>query len=745
VTLAVSSDRSVLVLESNDPQHEHSPLTVVKVDELARDPQVAKPLPAEFVQARYGLAVVGEHVLGVRQENNAGELLIARVSDGSLVARIPVDGMPLRGFYRTDMARRRVVMPRPWNRSDASQPPKFCVVELASGKVLGEFAGYRASDGEAGPFAFSPDGQLLAFLSQATQQQDGSRKAHVAVWSAGEEQRQISQDWNLPPFGYVPWNLSFCGPDRLAIVGPEINKETLQHRLVFELWDIQGPKLLYASSARPGSVSRLRQVGKTLAIDYQPEANNNSNLRCELLSMAEGRILAEFPGRRSLRMSLDKKHLLLDMFHAPPETPGQAQPAAPQHLGAIVVEMATGNVELNVEGFSGRANFTPDGDRLLVLSQDQTGRGSTAVWDLAARQKRTLPALLWGTDYISPDGRLAFSYDEVQGPDLQVWDLASGTPLRKISLALPTAAPGKMGPSLISASWSADSKRLAANVNGQVRLMEIEGSLNTALPRFAHTGNLSSVAVSTDGRLLASGSNDRTIGLWNAQDGQFAGLLEGYASGVTAVAFHPTAPVLYGRDADGEMLAWRLEEHSSEGFAGLSGKLLWRSAASSGRTLTASHNGDYLATNGPDGSILLLATKDGATLHKLAGVGQATGLAFSPNDRLLAATGPDSKVRLWSVADGKPAGEWHAQQGELGAIIFSPDGELLATGGVTIRLWRVKDQTLLLPLEQHTKVVRGLAFTSDGKQLISAGDDRLTVTWDISNLKAVLTEIGLGW
>ena len=80
----------------------------------------------------------------------------------------------------------------------------------------------------------------------------------------------------------------------------------------------------------------------------------------------------------------------------------------------------------------------------------------------------------------------------------------------------------------------------------------------------------------------------------------------------------------------------------------------------------------------------------------------------------------------------------------LGALAFSPDGRLLATGEQSgaVKIWQVSDHRLLSTLAGHAAAVRSLAFSPDGALLASAGDDKLARVWDVATGAALSSLTG---
>jgi WD40 repeat protein len=127
------------------------------------------------------------------------------------------------------------------------------------------------------------------------------------------------------------------------------------------------------------------------------------------------------------------------------------------------------------------------------------------------------------------------------------------------------------------------------------------------------------------------------------------------------------------------------------------------------------------------------------------------GVAFSPDERLAASTSFDNTARIWDIETGQTL----RILGEVGDntalyvwdVAFSPEGRILATGADTIRLWDVETGDLLVTFpaddpntearEGHTRLIRGVVFSPDGRYLISSSDDTYALVWDVETVKVI--------
>jgi hypothetical protein len=155
--------------------------------------------------------------------------------------------------------------------------------------------------------------------------------------------------------------------------------------------------------------------------------------------------------------------------------------------------------------------------------------------------------------------------------------------------------------------------------------------------------------------------------------------------------------------------------------------------------LAAVHRGGELTLFDPDGSPTPLKAPE-----RLEPV-----LAFSPDGRLLAVAGRDQQVHLFEVVSGQHVGSFGDRVSEIRSLAFSADGRTLAAGcgrpsptapfrakaqgpDFRVHLWDVAGGESLGYRAGHQGPVHTLAFTSDGRTLVSASEDTTVVGWDVT-------------
>ncbi|MXV75350.1 hypothetical protein F4Z99_13900 [Candidatus Poribacteria bacterium] len=327
--------------------------------------------------------------------------------------------------------------------------------------------------------------------------------------------------------------------------------------------------------------------------------------------------------------------------------------------------------------------FSPNGDTLASASSDSTLR----LWspETGQEKKVLMEHIDWGSDAaFSPDGEWIAS---VSGDDkIHLWDRKTGGLLRTLT---------------------------------------------------GHTGAVTAVDVSSDGRYLASIARfpDNTLRFWNPETGELLKTISDH-KGVKACAFSPDGQTLASVGRNATVQLWDVETGSLlKTFTGNDREF---------RAVVFSPDGQLLATGGWISEIHLWDVQTGRLLKTLPEKYGVETLAFSPGGRFLASGGgfKDPTIRLWHV----PTGEkrltltGHAKNRNSGhtsdvySVAFSPDGTLLASGGIDgIRLWNPNTGRALVTLTANRSSVSVVVFSSDSRTLAS-GESGGIFLWDVDTV-----------
>jgi RNA polymerase sigma factor (sigma-70 family) len=272
--------------------------------------------------------------------------------------------------------------------------------------------------------------------------------------------------------------------------------------------------------------------------------------------------------------------------------------------------------------------------------------------------------------------------------------------------------------------------------DGKTKLINKAGA-EVHVDPFRHAFGVNAIAFSRDGTRVASCSQDKTV-IWDTSSGnQIASRPHRQGASGLSVALHPNGQFVASAGGDGTVLLWQVSN----------GNLLW-SLPGAGRSVAWSPDGQWLATLGAQNGLQIwgVGTRSvprqptGPALKLPGPEGSLHRLAFSPDSRRLAAVGvwsATSSALVWDL-ESQAATASRDIPGVIKAMTFTPDGGCLGAtiensqrGGEVI-LWNViaGEKVGTLPLGEEVKC---LGFSADGQRLVVSATGRLTI-WDVSEV-----------
>jgi WD40 repeat protein len=256
-------------------------------------------------------------------------------------------------------------------------------------------------------------------------------------------------------------------------------------------------------------------------------------------------------------------------------------------------------------------------------------------------------------------------------------------------------------------------------------------------------GGVSAVAVSPDGQLFATAStNEPTIQLWHPQTGQLLPTLKGHTSPVADVAISPDGKILVSGSTDKTIKLWDVN----------TGQLVRTLTGHSDvvETVAISQDGTILASGSGDKTIKLWNLKTGALIRTLTGhTNSVSALALSPDGETLASGSLDETLKIWNLKTGELLQTYSDHSSpypgyfsySVGSVAISPDGQFVASSSIddvskghiegnTIRVRNLKTGQIVHSLKAGSgNSVNTIAFSPDGQTLIASSGD--VMLWNL--------------
>lgn len=318
---------------------------------------------------------------------------------------------------------------------------------------------------------------------------------------------------------------------------------------------------------------------------------------------------------------------------------------------------------------------------------------------------------------------------------LKLWDALSPVCLRTVST-------GEPSPRAIA--WHPFQSLWAAGHGETVRIWDEEGNCMQTLK--GHTGLVMSITWSPCGQWIASSSDDATIRIWSLEQEHTVQVLSGHRRSIWSISWHTIADsesttrddsLIF--DESKSLLASGSHDQTVKLWNPTTGNCIrtLHGHTNSLRDLTWNRVGTMLASVTHSRQVKLWNTTTGHAVDSPIGRGEtAWTVAWNPsadNQHLLAVS--NDNIHIWDSRTRRHLKALKGHRGWIWWMAWSPNGRLIASAAddQTVRIWEVASERCLQVLEGHQGWVRSLTWSGCGLYIASGSEDKTIRIWEVSS------------
>ncbi|MBW4561527.1 MAG: hypothetical protein KME32_10310 [Mojavia pulchra JT2-VF2] len=252
-----------------------------------------------------------------------------------------------------------------------------------------------------------------------------------------------------------------------------------------------------------------------------------------------------------------------------------------------------------------------------------------------------------------------------------------------------------------------------------------------------HDDYVRAIVLTSDGKYIISGSHDTTIKVWNWQIGEEVRTLTGHTGWVNAVALTPDSKYVISASADKTLKLW--DWHTGEVLRTLTGH------TKSVNAVALASDSKYVISASADKTLKLWDWHTGEVLRTLTGHSERiTAVALAPDSKYMISGSDDKTLKAWNWHTGEVLRTLAGHTKSVNTVAIIPDAKYMISGSddKTLKVWNLDTGEELRTLKGHRYCVNAVVLTPDSKYIISASGDRTLKVWNWETGELITSFIG---
>ena len=343
--------------------------------------------------------------------------------------------------------------------------------------------------------------------------------------------------------------------------------------------------------------------------------------------------------------------------------------------------------------------------------------GDIAIWNIESGCLITIfNAHIKSIRTISFDKKRRILVSASNDGEIKIWNIASNTCIKSIQTS---------SKRINEITISPDGKLIACDQYNSIMIFDLDGNLKGILE--GHDDWVYSVAFSHDGELIATGSRDRTVKVWDLVSMTCLKTLEGHTNTIHSVRFSSSSLILGTGSFDNSLRLWDIK--SGENLRTIQGKTIWI------RALSPFWRSQIVAIGDDCGNIRLW-DKEQSSYRIIKGAHDQSiySICVSNNDSILISSGYDKTIKMWDVETCTCLKNIILDE-TVYSLAVSSDNTFFASAHHKgfVQIWDVLSGDLIKSLEGHNGWVKSVKIAENNRLIASCGSDKTARVWDVDN------------